>query len=655
MINSLEPAFMYEFGPFRLDIERRLLLRDGESIHLAPKAFDTLHVLVENRGRVVEKNELLNQLWPDSFVEEINLTVYISMLRKTLGDKPDEHQYIVTVPRRGYSFVADVIPLSDKINSALNDSPQAESGAVRDEDPKITEQAAAQKNVEMVSAPARFLTRADVAPYKFMALISLIGIAVVFSWFFIFARPAKEPSIAVLPFKMIGPQDESYLELGMADALITRLSRLEKIRVRPSSAIFSYAGKDYDPVVAGRELGVDAVMQGTIQQTDNRIRVNVQLIKIADGKSLLSDRFDEDRANIFSVQDSISEQVAQALAVKLNDMEKRQLVNRRTESTEAYEAYSRGIYFWNIRSNDSLKKSIEYFQQAIDKDPNFALAYAVMADSQALLALNNLDNQVTEEYFEKAEASATRAIEIDETVGEAHTTMALVKSDYEGDSFAAEREHKRALELSPNYATAHQRYAWFLLSRGQLDRATQEIQRAVELDPISLINNMAWSSFLSYQKESDKAIEVCLKTLEIAPAEFDTPFFMLAMAYEQKGLYEQAIAQMQRYGENNKEDPLYYGAVGHMYAGCGRTTEARAAIRALEKLETKNNVAMYCIALVYAGMNDKDQAFAWMYKGARARAMNQNLNFRYDPRFDILRKDSRFDTFCRLRAEAFGK
>lgn len=654
MIKSLEHAFIYEFGPFRLDIEKRLLLRDGEAIHLAPKAFDTLHVLVENRGRVVEKNELLNQVWPDSFVEEINLTVYISMLRKTLGDKPDEHQYIVTVPRRGYSFVADVIPLSDKSDSTPRDSGEPAASQPHDDNQKITDQATTEGSVKGFSALARFPARSDIAPYRFMALLSLIGIAVAVSWFFIFARPAKERSIAVLPFKLLGAQDESYLELGMADALITRLSRLEKIRVRPSSAIFSYAGKDYDPVAAGRELGVDAVMQGTIQQTDNRIRVNVQLIKVADGKSLLSDRFDEERANIFSVQDSISEQVAQALAVKLNDMEKKQLANRRTESTEAYEAYSRGIYFWNRRSNDALKKSIDYFQQAIDKDPNYALAYAGMADSWAMLAVNSVDDQMAGEYFEKAKAAATKAIEIDESIGEAHTTMAQVKNDFESDSFAAEREYKRALELSPNYATAHQRYAWFLLAKGQLDRATQEMQQAVELDPLSLINNMTWASFLSYQGEPDKTIEICLKTLEIAPPEFDTPVFLLAAAYEQKGLYEQAIAQMQKYGENNKEDPLFYGALGHMYAGCGRMAEARSAIRELEKLEKQNGMAMYCIALVYLGMCDKDQAFAWMYKGARAKVMNRNLNFRYDPRFDILRKDPRFETFRRIRAEAFS-
>ncbi|HKS42669.1 MAG TPA: winged helix-turn-helix domain-containing protein [Blastocatellia bacterium] len=663
MLNSLEPALMYEFGPFRLDIEKRLLLRDGEAIHLSPKAFDTLHVLVENRGRVVGKDELLNQVWPDSFVEEINLTVYISMLRKTLGDKPNEHQYIVTVPRRGYSFVADVIPLLDKNDSLMDDSLQAESEPApsqlhveeSNEARKITEQVTTQKSVKVFSALVGFLTRPDVAPYKFMGLLSLLGIAIALSWFLIFAKPAKERSIAVLPFKLLGAHDEDHLELGMADALITRLGRLEKIRVRPSSAIFSYAGKDYDPVAAGRELGVDAVMQGTIQQIDYRIRVNVQLIKVADGKSLLSDRFDEERVNIFSVQDSISEQVAQALAVKLNDAEIKQLANRRTESTEAHEAYSRGIYFWNRRSSEGLKKSIEYFQHAIDKDPNYALAYAGMADSWAMLAINSSDNQAVGEYFENAKAAATKAIEIDETVGEAHTTMALIKSDYENDSFASEKEHKRGLELNPNYPTAHQRYAWFLLMRGQLDRAAQEMQQAVELDPLSLINNMAWASLLSYQGEPDKAIDICLKTMEIAPPEFDTPVYLLAVLYEQKRQHEQAIAQIRKYGENNKQDPLFYGTLGHIYGGCGRITEARDAIRELEKLEKKNSMAIYCIALVYAGMCDKDQAFAWMYKGARAGAMRRNLSFRYDPRFAVLREDPRFETFQRLRMEALTK
>jgi DNA-binding winged helix-turn-helix (wHTH) protein/TolB-like protein/Tfp pilus assembly protein PilF len=670
MTNNHKSTLFYTFGPFRLDITKRLLLRDGTPIHLVPKAFDTLLVLVESHGGVIGKTELIERVWPDSFVEEINLTVYISMLRKILGDSPDEHQYIVTSPRRGYSFVAPVIEEIGEDDSSTIDLPRvngkparsmlivAEENSDKVRLPPVEQKITSEITTSYWSGYSTAI-RQNGLLYKIPFIILLIGIMVALSWFFIFRKSVSESgasinqSIAVLPFKVLGEHQAVNLELGMADALITRLSRLEQIVVRPSNVIFAYAGKNYDPIVAGRELGVGAVMLGNVQQTDNRIRVSVQLINVANGKTLWADRFDEERINIFSMQDSISEQVAKALSLKLNNKQTEQSAKSYTNSVEAYHTYSRGLFFWSIRTDEGLKKSMEYFQQAIAIDPNYALAYAGIADSAILLSGRSASEELMKEYGEKARTAALKAIEIDETVAEAHTALALVKWGMDSDSVEAEREYKRALELNPKYATGHQRYAWFLLNSGQLNRAVQEMQLAAELEPLSRVNNAAWANFLYFLGEHDKAIEQCTKVLEIAP-EFETASFFRGLAYEQKQQYEQAIKDIEKYGEKNKDDPIVYGALGHIYGVCGRKKEAYRMIRELERLEKKDHSSIYCVGLVYLGLGDKDQAFIWLEKGARAKAPTA-LGFRYDPRFAVIREDPRYKTFMRLLQERFNR
>jgi DNA-binding winged helix-turn-helix (wHTH) protein/TolB-like protein/Tfp pilus assembly protein PilF len=670
MTNNHKSTLFYTFGPFRLDITKRLLLRDGTPIHLVPKAFDTLLVLVESHGGVIGKTELIERVWPDSFVEEINLTVYISMLRKILGDSPDEHQYIVTSPRRGYSFVAPVIEEIGEDDSSTIDLPRvngkparsmlivAEENSDKVRLPPVEQKITSEITTSYWSGYSTAI-RQNGLLYKIPFIILLIGIMVALSWFFIFRKSVSESgasinqSIAVLPFKVLGEHQAVNLELGMADALITRLSRLEQIVVRPSNVIFAYAGKNYDPIVAGRELGVGAVMLGNVQQTDNRIRVSVQLINVANGKTLWADRFDEERINIFSMQDSISEQVAKALSLKLNNKQTEQSAKSYTNSVEAYHTYSRGLFFWSIRTDEGLKKSMEYFQQAIAIDPNYALAYAGIADSAILLSGRSASEELMKEYGEKARTAALKAIEIDETVAEAHTALALVKWGMDSDSVEAEREYKRALELNPKYATGHQRYAWFLLNSGQLNRAVQEMQLAAELEPLSRVNNAAWANFLYFLGEHDKAIEQCTKVLEIAP-EFETASFFRGLAYEQKQQYEQAIKDIEKYGEKNKDDPIVYGALGHIYGVCGRKKEAYRMIRELERLEKKDHSSIYCVGLVYLGLGDKDQAFIWLEKGARAKAPTA-LGFRYDPRFAVIREDPRYKTFMQLLQGMFAR
>src|SRR6185503_253319 len=345
---------VYTFGPFQLDAIEQVLLRDGQSLPLKPKVFDVLAMLVQNSGRVVSKDILMKQVWPDSFVEEGNLAVCIFEIRKALGANENGHRYIETVPRRGYRFVARVTPHEQPMS-------QQEGGVC-------------------------LSIGSTLRAYPTMS----------------------KGSIAVLPFKLIGSASNEYLGLGMADALITRLSNLRQVAVRPTNAVRKYDG-DHDSVLAGRELGVEWVLDGSVQKTRKRIRVTIQLVRVIDDVLLWADKFDEDFTGILAVEDSISEQVANAITPKLTGEEKRALSKRFTESTEAYEAYLKGRYFLEKRTTEGCMSGVKYFEESIAIDLGFALAYAGVA--ACYLTLHTVFP--SREWIVRAEGAALRALRID--------------------------------------------------------------------------------------------------------------------------------------------------------------------------------------------------------------------------------------------------
>jgi DNA-binding winged helix-turn-helix (wHTH) protein/TolB-like protein len=373
----------YEFGPFRVDTVNHLLLRDGRVVPLKPKVFDALVALVENRGRVLGKDELMEMLWPDSFVEESNLTQTVYMLRKALGEGPNDHNYVETIPKRGYRFLAVVRQSREGIDLGTKE----ELGATveRDErvDPELAENESSAKNrkkpnLQILIACVTVAAIAVVGYYLGIKRTRLPASA---------DSPASIKSIAVLPFKSVVAKDrDESLELGMADTLITRLSNIRQVIVRPLSAVRRYTGLEQDPVAAGRELKVDAVLDGSLQYVGDRIRVTVRLVKV-DGSQLWSETLDQKLTDILTVQDAISERVAQELAVKLTGEEKLRLAKHYTENFEAYQLYLKGRFFWNKGTEEGLRKALEEFQMALDRDPNYALAYTGLADAYALLGV----------------------------------------------------------------------------------------------------------------------------------------------------------------------------------------------------------------------------------------------------------------------------
>lgn len=648
-----EPQHLYEFGPFRLETAERTLLRDGHPISLPPKVFDTLLLLVQRSGHVVEKDELMQKLWPDTFVEESNLTQNVFTLRRVLGEAHDEHPYIETLPKRGYRFVADVQELEDEPADLIIEK-HTRARIITEEEVDAAEDEKAGQVLEQKKLTAAGVNYKPARLGRVLVLgVLLVGLALGLYYF----RTSRETektaaeaerqlaprSIAVLPFKMIGAEGgNEYLGLGMADALITRLGNIRVVTLRPTSAVRKYTDHEQDPVAAGREQGVDAVLDGSVQRAGDRIRVTVQLVSVQSGMPLWTGKFDEKFTNIFAVQDSISEQVARALVPELTGEEQRRLTKRYTENTEAYQIYLKGRYFWNKRTEEGYKRAIEYFEQALEKDPHYAQSYAGLADSHILVGVAS--GRPWKEMLRKAEAAAVKALEIDDTLAEAHTSLAMIKAISGQDDYS-EREFKRAIELNPSYSTAHHWYSLFLAGRGRFDEGLREIKRAQELDPLSLIINadVAWVFY--FARQYDRVIEHCQKTLEIDP-DFVPAHFSLGLAYEQKAMYKEAIEELQKAVILSERSPGHLGELGRIYAVSGNRGEAMKILAELKELSKRRHVKPQSIAVVYIGLGEKDHAFEWLEKAYEERdGWVTSLNV--DPRVDSLRADPRFADLLR--------
>src|SRR5215207_32952 len=465
-MNDANPH-IYEFGDFRLDAARRLLLRrdDGQAVKLTSKAFDTLLYMVRHAGTVLNKDELMRAVWPDTIVEENNLSQNVFALRRALGEKQGENRYIVTVPGRGFSFVAAVAPL------AGGESADVTEGALR---------GGRGEEVSNVITPAR-----GQSGWRRKRLIILAGIIIaalggtaLYLWRMrtksVHAAPIR--IVAVLPFKplVVENRDEA-LELGMADALITKLGSTRGLIVRPLASARRYGGMEQDPLAAGRELQVDSVVDGNIQRWGDRIRVTARLIGVG-GEQLWAGQFDEKFTDIFAVQDAISRRVAGALALHLSGEEEVRLTKSHTENAAAYELYLKGRYHFFKLTPPEVRKGAEFFQEAVKVDPTYALAYAGIADAYRTLPITS--DVAPNDAFPKAKEAVTKALELDDSLAEAHASSGWIKLWFDWDWAGSEGEFRRALDLNPYYADAHRGYAHLLSNTGRYEEALREVERA---------------------------------------------------------------------------------------------------------------------------------------------------------------------------------
>ncbi|HEX8775591.1 MAG TPA: winged helix-turn-helix domain-containing protein [Pyrinomonadaceae bacterium] len=650
-----QEAHIYEFGAFRLNIKAKLFTRESKPVALNPKTFELLAMLVQRSGHLFEKEELLRALWPDSFVEESNLTQNIYLLRKALGEDTNGQVYIRTVPRHGYRFVAEVREVQEDVQPIVDETPgtQESLALVEEEKPETTtphvSDHAPRLDLSLTFTHPTPGHRLRAALITLVIVLSLAG-ALAFLWGSSRTERHEVTStgraIAVLPFKTLGEESQKeMLGLGMADAIIIRMSKLKRVPVLPTSTIIKYTGREHDPITTGRELGVDAVLDGTVQRSGDRIRVTVQLIRLDDAKTLWSEVYDEQFTSIFSVQDVISEHVAVSLKPDLSHEEKEQLAKRSTGNTEAYEAYVRGLYFWNKRSEDGLARAVEYFQRAVEKDPDFALAYAGLADAYGLIGFFGYKLLPFSEAHEKAKAAASRALSLDDSIAEAHTAMAMIKEIYESDSAGAEREHQRAVTLNPNSATAHQRYSVYLNERGRLEEGLQEMHRARSLDPLSAVINSNLGIGLYYRRDYDHAAEYCRKAIETEP-DYIPPQIILGMIYEEKGQYAEAIAQF------NRAKPVARGllyaqvleGLGYTYAAMGRRDDAQKILAELDQLAQENEMVRFSKVSILGRLGQTKEAFKILEREAAGSPELPHW-FRTDPRYESLRSDPDYKEF----------
>jgi DNA-binding winged helix-turn-helix (wHTH) protein/TolB-like protein/Flp pilus assembly protein TadD len=596
----------YAFGPFLLDARERRLLRGGVVVPLTLKAFDLLHVLVANHGHLLEKEELLRQVWPDAIVEENNLTVTISALRKALGEGPTDRQYIETVPRRGYRFVAD-------FNSSTPSKQPAES------------------------APAPRTRAVAIGA----TILSALALAATLAWLWTRSRPVTAVpvrSMAVLPFRSL-TNDGEYLGLGMADALITRLGSTKQLLVRSTGAVQKYTVPGVDPVAVGRDLQVDSVLEGSIQTAGDRLRTTVRLLRVSDGSTLWAGTFDERLTDIFSVQDSISQRVARALALELTEAQRSLLIRREAGDSEAYQLYLRGRFFWNKRSREGFERGAAHFRQAVEKDPGYALAYSGLADSY--LGLTYYHYAPPHTAMPLARAAALKALEIDGSLAEGHASLAHVKTNYEWDWAEAERLYGRAIALKPEYATGHQWLAvHYLTPKGRLEEAIAEARRARQLDPLSAVFNTFVGASLYFARRHDEAIEECRKTVELHP-DFGVAHWYLGRAYLQKGRFPEAVAELQRAVDLSGGSPLMKGTLGVGYAAAGDRAAAERTLHELEGLHGHSYASALDIADIHVALGDRERAFQWLDQAAAERAFHL-IFLKVRPELDPLRNDQRF-------------
>jgi TolB-like protein/Tfp pilus assembly protein PilF len=586
-----QPHYVYEFGPFRLNPPERLLLRGTKAVALTPKVFDTLVMLVRNSGHVVGKDELMNEIWPDTNVEEANLTQNVSVLRKVLDVRGKGNSYIETVPKRGYRFIADVRRLA------------VDSGKLSGE--------------QDISSPIAERVEDE--------------------------RSRSIDSLAVLPFANASADTNAeYLSDGITESIINCLSQLPRLRVMARSAVFRYKGREVDPQEVGREMNVRAVLTGRVLHLGNKLIIRTELIDVSEGQQLWGEQYDREPLNIISVQEEIAREISEKLKLRLTGSQKQLLMKRYTDDTEAYHAYLKGRYYWNQRTAQGFARGIEYFRQAIKMDANFALAYAGLADCYSLL--NSYGVLPPRESAPLIKAATMQALQIDEDLAEAHASLGHVKMMHDWDWPGAEWEFKRAIELNPNYATAHHWYALYLRAMGQFEESLDELRQAQHLDPLSLIINTVLGAHFYYARQYDKAIEQCRETLELNP-NFHVAYAVIGEAYTQKGMYQEAITELQKVRKLSS-DPEGLSLLGHTYAVAGQRSKARKALNQLKQLSRQRYIKPAFIALIYLGLAEQEQALSWLERAYRDRN-ELMLMLKVDPRLDIIRANPRFTKLLR--------
>lgn len=642
----------YDFDEYRLDVSNYQLSENGEPISLTQKSFELLHFLVENRGRVLRKEELLDSLWEGSFVEEANLTQHIYMLRKALKQKEKKKIYIETIPKNGYRFLGDVVEIAEpSIQTSLNgnSSVKALSGTLEEslsgrylenQELSIPATSPSVENRIVDEPNSRFLS-------KYVATI--LGGAVILSaaaLFYLYyagvetASNARESnkSFAVIPFRQIDGERDEKLGIGVADVLIARLANIEEITVSPTTSILRFADKDNSNLSEiGKKLAVDYVIAGTIQRDNGTVRVTTQLYGVNEQKQLWTETTDEQYSDIFTLQDNISEKIAKRISMDLDVRSSALSYKQYTQNIEAYQAYSMGLSYWSMHSVVGFEKAISQFKKAIDKDPRFPLAYAYLADSYGHTThISHLMSP--EQARDKGEAAAKKALELDPDCAEAMAALALIYASENRQKEAFDLM-KRSLEIKPNDAHSRHRISWMYANKGQIEKAVEEMKIAQKLDPQSAYINIFLGDMLGFDRKAEDSIAAYRAALEIEPT-LGEARWKLIKALEQAGLLKEAKLAFDKFSEREKESTAGLLLKSRIFAKSGKTSEAKNLLnRVLESGESQSHSSL--LAQSYIALDEKEKAVE-IVKSLISKIEDNIYTIKYEPNFDPIRTNSEF-------------
>ncbi len=628
----------YALGEFELEPDSRRLSRNGEKIHLTKKPFSVLLYLIENRERMVSRQELLENFWDGADVYDETLTKCVGAIRKSFGENTDQPRFIETHWAGGYRFIGEVEERFQQ-DFATFEIEKIRAVKVTIDEDDAAEPAVQDKIAELHQSAPRSIFSKRLIALPLTVIFLLLAVA---GWYFYrsksaetFAAPIR--SLAILPLKnLTGDEGNDYLSDGVTESLIASLSKIKDLTVIARNSSFTYKNKQIDIDEVGNKLNVEAVLTGSVQKEGELLRVNVRLVKVADGRILWAKEIIKPSKEIFALQDEIAGNVLVKIKPAAVDQAELNFERHYTNNPEVYQLYLKGRYFWGRRTKETTNKGLQLFEQAIALDPNYAPAYVGLADT---LIVQSITNQISStEGFPKAREAVKKALEIDDQYGEAHRSLARIKMDFDWDWQGAEIEFKRAIELNPNYAPAHHWYAKFLAQSNRIDEAIREFKRAEELDPLSL--NVLLDSALPYvaARQFEKALTVLQEALEMDPNRPRTMLW-IAECNVHLGRTKEALAAFQR--SQQLDDTIEaLGGTAYTFAIADQKDEAKKTLDELLEKSKLRDTSYYEIAGVYAGSKNNEKAFEWLEKAYQSRSASLTY-LGIDPRFDNLRSDPR--------------
>jgi TolB-like protein/DNA-binding winged helix-turn-helix (wHTH) protein/Tfp pilus assembly protein PilF len=632
-MEPLQSNSVVRFGTYEVSFQSGEVRKAGLRIRIQQQPMKLLQILLERPGEVVPREELRSRIWTDESFGDFDqaLNIAIGKLRSAFGDSAEHPRFIETLPKRGYRFIAEV---SEVGADAAIKKPGSAPGKLPATDPGDRIQAA--------KLPVSPQLRRRSMRWNMVSLATVLSLIILSAWLFHSRGGLASTgirSLAVLPLdNLSGDAAQSYFADGMTDELITDLAQISALRVISRTSVMVYKGAHKPLPQIARELNVDAVVEGTVLRSGDQVRITAQLIEASTDKHLWSQSYDGELRDTLALQSRVARTIADQIRINLTPQEQAALTNAKVVNPGAYEAYLKGRYFWNKRTADGLRVALAYFNQAIEEDPKYARAYSGLADTYALLGDWQYAVMPPKEAFPKAKAAALKALELDNTLGEAHNSLAFVLDSFDWDFDSAGKEFQRAIELSPGYATAPHWYAWHLSLLGRYEEAIGEMRKAENLDPLSLIINADLAELFVLAHAYDESVGQSRKTIDMDP-NFALAHNQLAQAYLQEHKYAEAVAELQKAVLLSGGSPTCIANLARAYEASGKRSEAVKLLSDLKKRANPGYSNASEIAMIYACLGETDQAMSWLEKGYDER-FNPSVLLR--PGFDTLRSDLRF-------------